>query len=420
MLIRIFSLLLCLTFPVAAQAAPSGLGIAAVLNNEAITSYDVDARMRFVIATTKLTNSAETIKRVRPQVIRSLVDERLQLAEAKRLNIEISDDEVTKAIAGLESQRGMKPGAIFSMLKRNRVPKETFINQIRAQLAWNSILIKKVRPTVDITEEEVELAQKRLSIPVVKQEMEIAVLTLPVDKPSNEAEMRQLIDKLSKEMRGGASFEELSRQFSSGAAAAGGKVQTFWVRPEQLHPIVGKALARAKVGTITPPLRTPDGFTIVKVYNTRALENEAEKEQQVTLKDILLKLKADAENKEAEVLLTIGEEVARNPGSCEEKGIAGVDDLDEFNIEVAMKTERMSSLSPAVKTIVENLSVGEISAPFATDEGIQLYMLCGRGEAPAALVDVERVQNVIYKQKMELAAQKYIRDLRRDAYLEIR
>ena len=175
-----------------------------------------------------------------------------------------------------------------------------------------------------------------------------------------------------------------------------------------------------KAGSITPPLRTPDGFTIVKVYNTRALPDEEKKEQQVKLKDILLKLKPDAENKEAEVLLAIGEEVAKNPGSCAEKGIAGVDDLGDFDIEVEMKEERLSSLSAAVRTIVESLNVGEISAPFATDQGIQLYMLCGRGDAPPVSVDTERVQNIIFKQKMELAAQKYMRDLRRDAYLEIR
>jgi len=401
-----------------AQAAtgPSGLGIAAVVGGEAITSYDVDARLRFVMMTAKLSSAAD----IRPQIIRSLIDERLQLKEAENNKISVTDEDVEQAIAGIEKQRSMPPGAIYKMLQQNRVPKDTFVNQIRAQLTWSKLLTKKIRPTVKITDEEIKLAQKRLSIPAVKQELEIAVLTLPVDKPQREGEVRTLALKLSNELRGGASFEELSRQFSSSAATSGGKVLTFWVRPEQLHPVVGQALASAKAGFITPPLRSPDGYTIVKVYNTRAINSNDKTDEEVGLKEILLKLKPDAANKEAETLLAISEEVAKNPGACEEKGIAGVKNMDDLDISVELNKVRLSELTPAVRTIVNTLKVGDISSPFATEDGIRLYMLCSRAAAPVLALDTDRVREVLFREKMELEAQKYLRNLRRDAYVEVR
>jgi peptidyl-prolyl cis-trans isomerase SurA len=400
-------------------AAQPGLDIAAVVGEEAISSYDVEARTRFIIATTKLSNTPETIKGIRPQVVRSLVDERLQLKEAAKHNITISDDEVRAAIAGLEQQRGMPAGTIGRMLAQGRVPEDTFKNQIRAQLAWSKLIVKRVRPRIKISDEEAMAAQKKLSQPQVKQELEIALLTLPVDRPKREGEVRGIAEKLAAEMRSGASFEELSRQFSS-RPDGGGKVESFWVRPEQLDPSVGRALMGARAGSITPPLRTPGGWSIVKVYNTRALPGSEAEEEEVRYKDIVLKLKPDAPEREAQALLEIGEQVAKNPGTCDEKGIAGIGDLSAFDIEVEFVTDNVSALSPALKAILGGLKQGAISQPFASARGIQLYMLCERRVASAARMDLNQAKTVILQERLELEAQKYLRNLRRDTFIEIR
>ena len=80
----------------------------------------------------------------------------------------------------------------------------------------------------------------------------------------------------------------------------------------------------------------------------------------------------------------------------------------------------MSELPPAVKIIAENLKVGDISTPFASDEGIRLYMLCDKKENVVKTPDHEQVFRILMQQKMELAAQKYIRNLRRETFVEIR
>jgi len=102
---------------------------------------------------------------------------------------------------------------------------------------------------------------------------------LPVDKASREKEIGQLGAKLVKEVRGGASFEEVYRQFSSAAASAGGKLDPFWIRPEQLDPNVARALEATNAGAITDPVRTHDGVTIIKVYETRNLDGSKRKKE---------------------------------------------------------------------------------------------------------------------------------------------
>lgn len=421
------ALILACTSAFAADAQ-EGLGIAAVVSGDPISSYDVDSRIKFIIATANLSNTPDVIARIRPQIMRTLLDEKLQLQEAKKLDIKVTDDDVKKAIAGIEAERNMPPGAIDHIMEINHVPKDTFTHQIRAQLAWNKLLAQKIRPHVKVSDEEIATALQRIATQPVKpakgpQELKIAVITLPVDKPSRAAEVKKLADKLVKEVRGGASFEEVSRQFSSAAAGAGGKVESFWVKPGQLDLHVNQALANADKGTVTDPVPTSEGFTIIKVYDTRAIGPAPEPEiadSDVTLKEILLKLKPDAPNKEAAVLLQIGEDVAKHPGGCQDKSVAGVDNPEEIDIAVDFRTQRMSALPGALRTIAQSLKIGEISTPFASDEGIRLYMLCDKKDIAAGTPDREQVYRMLMQQKMELEAQKYLRNLRRETFIEVR
>jgi peptidyl-prolyl cis-trans isomerase SurA len=269
---------------------------------------------------------------------------------------------------------------------------------------------KKVRPSLRVSEEEIDATRKKMAIPKIKQELQIALLNLPVDKPAREAEIKRLGDKFVQEVRAGANFEELSRQFSS--SSSGGKVERFWVRPEQLDPMIAKILEGAKIGMITDPLRNNDGFTIIKVYNTRALAEQDAPALSVMLKEIVLKLKSDASAKEADMMIEIGKQVAKNPGTCEDKAVPGVNDLQEFDIEVNQIRETMSELPSAIRTIADNLTVGGISPPFASSED--------KSNIAAANIDRDQVYQVLMGQKLQLEAQKYLRNLRRENFIEIR
>ena len=257
-----------------ADISKQHVGIAAQVGGEAVSSVDVEDRIHFIIATAHISTAPDVISRVRQQVMRSLVDEKLQIQEAQKNDIVVDDKDINQTVDSIEQQRGMPSGTIFKMLAANNVPKETFLQQIRAQLSWNRLLVKKIRPTIHVSDTEINLISSR-AVPLNTQaaanpqEYQIAVTLLPVDKPSREKEVKSLGEKLVREVRGGASFEELSRQFSSSAASAGGKVEAFWVTLNQVDPRIAQVLQGAKAGTIIDPVQTPEGFTIIKVYKTR-------------------------------------------------------------------------------------------------------------------------------------------------------
>lgn len=428
---------LCAATPLGSISSSPGkadVGIAAVVGEEAISSFDVDNRLRFVITTARLANTPDVLKVIRPQVIRSLIDEKLQMQEASRLGMKVEDDDLKEAIEAIEQQRGMPAGTIIGMLASSNIPKETFEQQIRSQLVWNRILTRKVRPNVHVSEEEVSIAARKFSVAppkkeVVPQEYKIGVIALPMEKPDQERTIGQLAFKLVQQIRSGASFEEVARQFSSATASSGGKVETFWVRPGQLDAGVAQSLDGAQTGTVTNPVRTAHGFTIVKVYETRdipgkkpkvAPKPEEIKDTQVTFKEILIKVKPDADEKESDVMLQIGGEVAKNPGTCEDKTIASIDALADYNIEVNFVDHILSEMPEGLAEFATKLKQGEISPPVLTYEGIRLYMLCGKKEAGDKPVNRDVVYSALLQQKMDLEAQKYLRNLRRSTFIEVR
>lgn len=399
------------------------MGIVAVVDEQAISSFDVENRIKFIISTTGISKSPDVVANIKPQVIRSLVDEVIQLQEAKNNDIIVSDNDIKQAISDIEQARGIPAGGIERILAENNVPTKTFHDQVRAQIAWGRLLAKKVRPRIRINDDEVELAKKiapqtSISSTINIKEVEIAVINLPVDKPKQEAEIKKLGDRLYAEIRRGASFEEVARQFS-----AGGDTKPFWIRPEDLAQNVAGAIKGIKEGDITAPIRANNGFSIIKLYKIKSEKKNtgnANNDTEITFKEIILKLKSPSDNQEADILLQIGKEVAKNPGNCDERTVAGIEEPENFDIKVNMLSAPRSQLPSALRVISDNLKVNEISTPFASAEGIKLYMLCGEKELKGVQVSIDKIKENIFRQKFDLEAHKYLRNLRKAAFIDVR
>lgn len=397
-----------------AHAAP--LGIAAVVDDQVISTVDVDDRMRFVIATAHLSDTPETKKRLAPQIIRQLIDEKLQMQEAVRIGVTVSNDDLAGAIAAIEQRQGNPPGALIAQLERWGIPKETFLNQIRTQLAWTQVITRKIRPGVQVSDQELELARLQpTSSAMGGTEVRVAVLSLPVDKPENEQEVYALAEKLAGEIRAGANFDDIVRNFG-----AGDPPPPLWVPLDALEPGIARVLKTAEAGAISTPVRTPDGYTILKLLDRRTATHTIAGDSELLLKNILFKMENDDSAEEAKLMLEIARDIARHPGNCKEATIAGISNPDQVDTQVNFIHTKLSELAEPLQQIIASLSVGAVSEPFATDDGIRMFMLCERIDAPPGLASVEETYARLMNRKLELEVHKYMRNLRREAFVEVR
>jgi peptidyl-prolyl cis-trans isomerase SurA len=250
------------------------------------------------------------------------------------------------------------------------------------------------------------------------EEANITPLVLPVDKPEMEAQIKTLAEKLVADVRAGANLEEVARQFTK---APPGSEPNFWVPLEQMEPALMKAVKNGPKTGLLDPIRTRRGYQIIRINDRRT--NGAvnmEDPTQVVMKEVLFGLPQDATPQQVDLTLQIAGQVAINPGSCLDEGVAGITDFKDTDIKVKFLRAALSDLPEYVRNQALTLDVGEIGEPFATPSGIRFYILCERVEMPQIAKADEKLRELLFREKLELEASKFMRNLRRESYVELR
>ncbi|QQG36346.1 MAG: peptidylprolyl isomerase [Micavibrio aeruginosavorus] len=248
--------------------------IAAVVNSDAITATDVEERLRLVMVSSGIPNSPEIRQRLTSQVINMLVDERLMMQEAGRLGITISPQDVENGFATIAQQNNMDLAKFRAVMKQQGVPVRAMESQIRAQMAWGKVVQQKIRPQVTVNDLEVDNMIERLRANIGKGEYLVGEIFLPIDNPEQEADMRQLSLKLTREMlQGKAPFQRVATQFSQSASAKRGG-DLGWVQEGQLAPEIEEVLLRMKEGDLSEPIRTLAGYYIITLRKQRMIAEE--------------------------------------------------------------------------------------------------------------------------------------------------
>ncbi|MPZ12165.1 MAG: hypothetical protein GEU89_18435 [Kiloniellaceae bacterium] len=260
-------------FPAPAAAQQDLFRPAAVVNDDVISVLDLAMRVQLAVIAAGVEDTQDIRRRLTPQVLNSLIDERLQMQEARRLDIVVSDVQVAGALEQIAEQNNMTEGQFLTMLRNRGVIPTTLIDQIRAQIAWMSIIQRRVRPSVVIATEEVEEVVTRLSARRGSIERRISEIFIPVESTAKEAEAQANAGRLFDELRRGANFTGLARQFSqSGTATLGGDLG--WVRDGELDEELNTVLAQMGPGEISVPVRTLSGFHILFLRDMRKNEGQ--------------------------------------------------------------------------------------------------------------------------------------------------
>lgn len=407
---------------VALGAAPAvaqqTLNIRAVVNDEAISAYDLEQRLNLIIRTSGL-NDSETVRRdLSPRIVNTLVDEALQMQEAKRLGVTVDKKEIDAALALLERQNGIAPGSLTPFLKERDIDPRTLSRQIEATLAWGNIVRRQFLRSASVTEEDVNKSMERIKANADKPRILVAEIFIAVDSPRDEAAARQNAQRIYEELRRGAVFPQLARQFSQSASAEKGG-DLGWIPAGELEPELDKALLTLPKNAISEPIRTSTGFYIVTVRDRREPARASAGDTMVSLRQILLPLPAGsppaAVASQQELAQTIGASVR----GCEDfsrvtrelgTGISG--DLGQL---------KLGELPADLRAIVGTLEVGTPSTPVIGAEGIRVLIVCERKSAQdATLPKREEVEQRLIIQRLELRARRHLRDLRDTAFLDIR
>ncbi len=398
-----------------AASAQQASGIAAVVNDEVVTSYDLQQRLDLIIRSSSLPDTAQLRRELTPRVVNSLVEETLQLQEARRLNIRVARKEVDGALALLERQNRMPPGGLDAFLKAERIDRRTLIQQIEANLAWTDVIRQRFLHTIAITDEEIDRTVERIKDNADDPRLLLAEIFVAVDSPRDEAEARNNATRIFDQLRDGASFPQLARQFSqSSSAERGGDLG--WIVPAELEPEVQKAVKDLPRNAVTEPIRTASGYYIVALRDRREPSSRGGGDTVVSLRQVVLPAAGAGGGGRSQQELA--DTIRQSVRGCED--FLGI--TKELGAEMSGDLGRLklSELPPEVRKVVAGLDIGVPSPPLAADDSVRILMVCDRQEPTLNLPSRDEVRQRLVIQRLEVRARRYMRELRDAAFLDIR
>lgn len=392
--------------------------IAAVVNDEVISVADVRSRLRMVMLSSNLADSPETRQRVANQVLRTIVDEKLQMQEAKRQNITATEEEINKAVAQIEKQNNMQAGQLDQVLKQRGIERAALIDQLTASIVWAKLVRRLVSQTNVVSDEEIDYALKRANEAVNEPQSRVAEIFLAVDNPQQEEEVRHLAERLSEQMHQGARFSAVAQQFSQSATAAvGGDIG--WVRPEQLSPELGKAVAQMRPGELSPPVRTGAGYYLLLVLDRRSGRSPSPEDTLLHLVQIVFPLPVQAPEAMRRAAILEAQNSKTTAKNCEELLKIGKEKgSPQLSSEGRL---RIDQISPGMRNIVLELQVGQASQPIVQKNGVGVIMVCEKAAPSAPTIPTrEEIGETLMRQRLDTLARRYMRDLRRTAFVDVR
>src|SRR5690242_4351224 len=209
-----FLVLFCLALLAVRPVGAQETRIAAVVNDDVISLVDLQQRIRLALLSTNTPDDQAARQRVAAQVLRVLVDEKLELQEAKRLNVAVSEEDVAAEVTRIERTLQLAPGGLETYLRGHGVEKTTLTDQLRAAIAWQRLVQRRMSQSISISQDEIDEMMSRMREAEGQPQSRVAEIFLAVDDPRQEDEVRRDAERLFEQMRNGADFPALARQFS--------------------------------------------------------------------------------------------------------------------------------------------------------------------------------------------------------------
>jgi len=399
-------------------ALAQGLRVVARVNDDAITDFDLQQRVLFAIRTTGLQDTPDLRQRMATQILRQMIDERLQIQDAKKLGLKATDSEMQQRFNDIERAAGMSRGQFRQYLQSVGVPFDIAVQQIEAQIAWTKIMRRKVRPQVDVSEGEIDDALNRMRANIGKTESRVAEIFVPVDRADLADDAKRSADRIMDQLRRGAPFGAVAQQFSHGAtASAGGEIG--WILPGTLDPALDRAIERLQVRAYSEPIRSTAGWHILYVIDRRSFAATRPDDMRLNLTQMTLPLPVNATPEEVSKATTEAQKAMTGVRGCtdlhararELKG-ATSGDLNGIRVGDLQANRQMYEDLP-------KLSIGGTAGPFRVAEGLQVVALCGKSGGEG-LPTRDAISQQLLLQKLESAGRRYMRDLRRVATVDVK
>lgn len=295
-IITVMTVLALLALHPAPSTAKLISGIAAVVNEEIITTVEVDKEYLLMQKEAERVPGADKAVS-RSAALNRLVDKKLIEQKIRDLDIRVSEEEVKSAIEDVKRQNNLTQEALEQALAGQGMPFAQYRAQLKEQLERLRLMSQEVRSKVQVGEREIRDYYEANRENYGGSELYRARhIFFKVDKKGGAEELAKqeaLANQVLAKARAGEDFAELAKKHSSDPAAAkdGGDLGTF--KKADMLPEIGDTVAALKPGEISALVLSPAGLHIIKLEEKSQGTGKPFEEVKDSIEELLYKQKSD-------------------------------------------------------------------------------------------------------------------------------
>jgi peptidyl-prolyl cis-trans isomerase SurA len=397
--------------------------VVAIVNDEALTQYDINEQKRVVLGQMKAANvtppSADVLEK---QLLDRLITERVLLQYAKETGIRVDDTQVERALARIAEDNKLSNEDFRKAVEREGIPFAKYRNDIRNEITVQRLREREVEGRVNVSDAEVDHLLATLNAQAggeIEYRLAHILVLVPEQASTDQIDVRQRrAEQALSQVRSGTDFAQVAAGFSDAPDALQGGA-LGWRTPARLPTVFADPVRNMKAGDVSPILRSASGFHIVKLLETRSRNNPTVIEQ-TKLRHILVKVNETTSNDDAKVKIERIRERIQQGAKFEDQAKANSEDAS------AAKGGDLGWVSPGdtvpdFERAMNALKPGELSAAVRTPFGWHLIQVQERRSQDVTKEKArDQARTALRQRKSEEAFQDWVRQTRDRSYVEIR
>lgn len=396
--------------PTASAGAGKGQtidGIVASVNDQVISQSDVRSRMRWMLLNLQQqSDDEEFLLQIQQKAIEDMIDEKVQLLEFHKLvkTETIRAEEIDERIDDLARQYKMNREQFNAALAQSGIPVQHLRDMKESEIAWTALIRGRYAKSVRVSELRIDEMLERIQNSLNKPQYRLSEIFLYAPDQASRANAMTRADTLIKNINQGADFRALAQQFSAAPSAyAGGDLN--WLVAGDMKPEVEAAVMKAPTPpTILPPIEADGGVYVIALLGKR-----------------------EASDPNLQVILTMKQVVARGEGATAKlekvktdatacSGVAKAIDGVEGVSSTDLKDVGLQQVNPTFRGALEGLNAGQTSALLDLQDGSKMiFYVCEKKSGDPDLPTRNEIKDRLFNAELALVAERYLRDLKREA-----
>lgn len=394
--------------------------IVAVVDDDVITRSELDRATQSIAKQIEAGGNQLPPKSVlESQVLERMIIQQVQVARAEQIGIRVSDAEVDAALNNIARQNGLSLADMKAAIEKDGFSFADFRQDMKRDLQTERVRYAYSNSQVKVSDHEIDLflADNQLD----QGEAELQHILIAVDTDSNTESVqkaKQKAEQIRQQIVDGENFSVLASQFSDGQKALDGG-RLGWRPINQLPPVFAEQVKTMSVGEVSQPIRSASGFHLLKVLDKRSQTEK--KVEQYHAAHIMVATNAVVRPKQGMEIINNLYDKLQQGEDFAKLAEQNSDDHSSAPLGGDMGWFQPAQYGGRIAEVLKGLKPNEVSQPFQTEAGWHIMKMLGKREAD--ITDEykrQQAEQAIKKRKSQEVIEAWIRELRGEAFVDIR